>query len=343
MTYRINIININLYITLKSKLLLGSSRSISDRLWLISILSISIVDLLADLLGEGQLNILAGRGSQSSDTLLKGLGDSLNLRNSDALLLRQVLTADSGEEDGLVDTGLDWLGIDNINSRLHNSEDRDIVASLLGNLLAVVVAIAVVSISRGRLAHSHHLGVTLLLEGNLNSLGSSGLSLGLVRVGADLIVNLLNALRAHSSGNCVALFSINHILAGKLNRVAHSLEGRGANFSGLNNIQNCAVMLGLFIPMGGRLVVDRGRLVVDRGRFVGRGMDNWGMVGYDWGGMDSVSYNRCSMCNNMWCPNVRESSEGDSSLTSNQGDKGNQSKDLHDVVVLNNLERMIPM
>jgi hypothetical protein len=322
-------------ITISSRIR-GRGGSIGNRLLrLISILSISIVDLLADLLGEGQLNILAGRGSQGSDTLLKGLRDSLNLRNSDALLLRQVLTADSGEEDGLVDTGLDWLRVDNIDSRLNNSEDRDIVASLLGNLLAVVVAVAVISISRGRLAHSNHLGVTLLLEGNLNSLGSSSLSLGLVRVGADLIVNLLNALRAHSPGDCVALFSINHILAGKLNRVAHSLEGRGANFSGLNNIQNCAVMLGLFIPMVGRLVVDRGRLVVDRGwlvvdrgRFVGRGMDNWGMVGYDWGGMDSVSYNRCSMCNSMWCPNVRESSEGDSSLTSNQGDKGNQSKDL---------------
>jgi len=290
-----------------SSLIRGRGGSIGYRLLrLISILSISVVDLLADLLGEGQLNVLAGRGSQSSDTLLKGLRDSLNLRDSDALLLRQVLTADSGEEDGLVDTGLDWLRVHNINSRLNNSEDRDIVASLLGDLLAVVVAVAVVSVSRGRLAHSNHLGVTLLLEGNLNSLGSSSLSLGLVRVGADLIVNLLNALRAHSPCDGVALFSINHILAGKLNRVAHSLEGRGANFSGLNNIQNCAVMLGLFISMVGGLMVDWGRLVVDRGGFVDRGMvDNWGMVdnrgmvGNDWGSVDSVSYNRCSMCNSM--------------------------------------------
>merc|ERR1712201_14296 len=223
MTYRINIININLYITLKSKLLLGSSRSISDRLWLISILSISIVDLLADLLGEGQLNILAGRGSQSSDTLLKGLGDSLNLRNNNALLLRQVLTADSGEEDGLVDTGLNRLRVDNINSRLHNSEDRDIVASLLGNLLAVVVAIAVVSIAGSGLADSHHLGVTFLLERNLNSLGSSGLSLRLVRVGANFIVNFFDALRAHSPCDYVALLSVNNVEAGELHRVTDSL------------------------------------------------------------------------------------------------------------------------
>jgi len=274
-----------------SSLIRGRGGSIGYRLLrLISILSISVVDLLADLLGEGQLNVLAGRGSQSSDTLLKGLRDSLNLRDSDALLLRQVLTADSGEEDGLVDTGLDWLRVHNINSRLNNSEDRDIVASLLGDLLAVVVAVAVVSVSRGRLAHSNHLGVTLLLEGNLNSLGSSSLSLGLVRVGADLIVNLLNALRAHSPCDGVALFSINHILAGKLNRVAHSLEGRGANFSGLNNIQNCAVMLGLFISMVGRLVVDRS--MVSRGM---HSMVSNSVVGNHRGSMYCMGNHRCCM------------------------------------------------
>jgi len=184
---------------------------ISDWLNIVSVLSISIVDLLADLLGEGQLNVLASRCSQLSDTLLKGLRDLLNLRDGDALLLREILTADSWEGDGLVDTGLDGLGVDNINSWLHNSQDGDIVASLLGNLLAVVVAIAVVSISWGGLADSHHLGVTFLLERNLNSLGSGGLSLRLVRVGADLVVNFLNALSADSPCDYVALLNINNI------------------------------------------------------------------------------------------------------------------------------------
>jgi len=206
--------------------------------WLRLILSISVVDLLAHLLGESELNILAGRGSKSSHTLLKCLGDFLNLRDDNTLILRQVLARDSWQGDGLVDTGLDWFRVDNINSRLNNSEDRDIVASLLGNLLAVVVSVAVVSISRGWLTDSHHLGVTLLLEGDLDSLGSGGLSLGLVRVRAHLIVNLLNALSTDSAGDHIAVFTINHIFAGEFNWVTHSLKSRGADLSWLNNIQN---------------------------------------------------------------------------------------------------------
>jgi len=167
---------------------------ISDWLNIVSVLSISIVDLLADLLGEGQLNVLASRCSQLSDTLLKGLRDLLNLRDGDALLLREILTADSWEGDGLVDTGLDGLGVHNINSWLHNSQDGDVVASLLGNLLAVVVAIAVSITLWLRLADGDHLGLTLLLEGDLHSLGGGGFSLWLVGVGADLIVDFLHAL-----------------------------------------------------------------------------------------------------------------------------------------------------
>jgi len=164
-------------------------RSIGDWLNLMNILSISIVDLLADLLGESELNILASRSSKLGDALLRSLSGILNLWDSDALLLGKVLTADSWERDWLVDTGLDWLRVGNLNSWLNRGDNRDIVASLLGNLLAVVVSVAVVSVSWGWLADGNHLGVTLLVEGNLNSLGSCGFSLLLVRVGADLVVN----------------------------------------------------------------------------------------------------------------------------------------------------------
>jgi len=174
----------------------------------VGVFSISVVDLLADLLGEGELNILAGRGSKLSDALLKGLGDLLDLRDGDALLLREVFTADSGEGDGLVDTGLDGLGVDNLHSRLHNSEDRDIVASLLGNLLAVVVAVAVVAVARGGLADCHHLGVTLLLKGNLHSLGSSVNNLLLVRVDTDFIGNDFHRLTTNSLCHWITLFSV---------------------------------------------------------------------------------------------------------------------------------------
>jgi len=204
----------------------------------VGVLSISIVDLLANLLGESKLNSLASRGSKLGDALLRGNSGVFNLRDSDALLLSEVFTADSWKRDWLVDTGLDWLRVGNLNSWLNRGDNRDIVASLLGNLLAVVVSIAVVSVSWGWLADGNHLGVTLLLEGNLNSLGSGGLSLLLVRVGADLVVNLLNALGTDSASDWVALFFVNNDLDGKLNWVADSLKSWGADFGGLNNILN---------------------------------------------------------------------------------------------------------
>jgi len=216
----------------------SGGRSIGDWLNLMSILSISIVDLLANLLGESKLNSLASRGSKLGDALLRGNSGVFNLWDSDALLLSEVLTADSWERDWLVDTGLDWLRVGNLNSWLNRGDNRDIIASLLGNLLAVVVSVAVVSVSWGWLADGNHLGVTLLVKGNLNSLGSGLFGLLLVRVGADLVVNFLNALGTNSTGDWVALFYINNDLDGKLNGVADSLKSWGANFSGLNNILN---------------------------------------------------------------------------------------------------------
>jgi hypothetical protein len=259
------------------------SRSISDGFLLVNILSISVVELLADLLGEGQVNVLAVGGSKLGDALLVLLNSLLNLRDSDALLSSQVLTADSDEVNGLVNTGLDGLREGNLDSGLHNSDNRDIVASLLGNLFAVVVAITVVSISWGRLADSYHLGVTHLLERNFNSLGSGVNNLLGVRVDTDLIGNDLNRLTAHSAGNWVALLNIDDPLHRDINIGTDSFKSRGAHFSGLNNINNRAVVLG---GMVGR------SSVVDRGSMVGRGsmVDNWGsMVG--WGSM--VSW--CSM------------------------------------------------
>jgi len=213
-------------------------RSIGDWLNLMGVLSISIVDLLANLLGESKLNSLASRGSKLGDALLRGNSGVFNLWDSDALLLSEVFTADSWERDWLVDTGLDWLRVGNLNSWLNRGDNRDIVASLLGNLLAVVVSIAVVSVSWGWLADGDHLGVTLLLEGNLDGLGSGGLSLLLVRVGADLVVDLLNALGTDGTGDWVALLFVNNDLDGKLNWVADSLKSWGADFGGLNNILN---------------------------------------------------------------------------------------------------------
>jgi len=202
------------------------------------ILSISVVDFLANLLGESKFNSLASRGSELSDALLRALSRVLNFWDSDAFLFSEVLTADSWKRDRLVDTGLDGLRIGNLNSGLNRCDNRDIVASLLGNLLAVVVSVAVISVSWGWLADGDHLGVTLLLECNFNGLGSGGFSLLLVGVGTDFIVNLLNAFSADSAGDWVTLFSVDDDLDGKFNRIADSFESRGTDFSSLNNILN---------------------------------------------------------------------------------------------------------
>jgi hypothetical protein len=193
------------------------------RLMFVSVFGMAIDKLNTDLLGESEFNILASRSSKLGDALLGSLSGIFNLWDSDALLLGKVLTANSWERDWLVDTGLDWLRVGNLNSWLSRGDNRDIVASLLGNLLAVVVSVAVVSISWGWLADGNHLGVALLHEGNLNSLGSCGFNLLLVRVGADLVVDLFNALGTDSTGDWVALLSVNNDLDCKLNWVADSL------------------------------------------------------------------------------------------------------------------------
>ena len=202
------------------------------------VLGVAVVDLLAHLLRQGQLNGLAGGSGQLGDALLEGLGNLLNLRDSDALLFGEVLARDPGQGDGLVHTGLDGLRVDDINSGLNNSEDGHVVASLLGNLLAVVVAVGVVTISGVGLADSDHHVLALLLEGHLNGLGGGGLSLGLVGVGADLVVDLLGALGTDGAGDGVALLNILDALAAQLNGGADSIKGRGAHISNLNNIQN---------------------------------------------------------------------------------------------------------
>jgi len=208
--------------------------------WLdiMGVLSISVVDLLAHLLGEGELDSGAGGGSQLGDALLHGGNGFLDLWDGDTFLSSEVLAGDDWEVNWLVDAGLDWLRVGNLDSGLSWGDNWGVVAGLLGNFLAVVVSVAVVSVSWGRLAHGHHLGVALSLEGDLNSLGIGVLLLLLVGVGTDLILLNLDALRADSSGDGVALLSVDDLLDGKFNGGTDGLESWGANFSGLNNILN---------------------------------------------------------------------------------------------------------
>ena len=112
--------------------------------WLLmDIFGVSVVDLLADLLGKGQLNILAVWGAKGRHTFLKGLRHNLGLWDCDALLLREILARDPGEGDWLVHAGLDWLRVDDVNNGLNNGNNGNVVTGLLSNLLTVVVSVGV--------------------------------------------------------------------------------------------------------------------------------------------------------------------------------------------------------
>jgi len=283
-------------------LLLGSGRGIGGRcigdrgrdggiggglLVLVVVLSMTIDKLDTDLLGESQLDGLTGGGGELGDALLKGLGDILNLGDGDALLLSEVLAADSWEADGLVHTGLDGLGVGDLNGGLNNGDNGDIVTGLLGNLIAVVVAVSTMSITvsmGSRLADGNHLGLALLGEANLNSLSGGVLALGLVVVSTDFVVNDLNRLGADGSGDGVALLLVNNSLPHKLNGAADSLKGGSADLSGLNNISDCAVVLGLLITISRGVVVSRGSMV-GGGSVVSRGCVVGGSSVISWGGV----------------------------------------------------------
>jgi hypothetical protein len=162
------------------------------------------------------------------------------------------------------------------------------------NLLAVVVAIASISITMSsissisltsRLANCNHHDSSLLLKADLNSLGGGGLLMTLVRVRTDLIVNQLNGLSADSTGDNVAELFIDNALDGQVHIGADGLEGRGADLGDLSHISDSAVMLGFFITIvgGGSMMAVGGGVVgggISRGWLVIGGLGFVGGVGF---------------------------------------------------------------
>ena len=199
---------------------------------------LTVHNVATHLLGQGQLHGGAVGGSQLGDALLDDGDVILDLGDGDALVLDQVLAADSGQGDGLVDTGLDGLGVGNGDGGEDGGDDRAVVASLLGDLLAVVVAVAVVSVAGSWLAHSHHLGVADPLEGHLQGLCRGVLRVLDVRVGADLVVNCEETLCANCSPDWVAFLSLHNHLHSHFHWRADSLESRGTDLTILNNIHH---------------------------------------------------------------------------------------------------------
>ena len=198
----------------------------------------SVVDLLADLLGEGKLHSGAGGGGDNGDALLNNSDVLFDFGDGNAGLRNNIGAGDDGEVDGLVDTLLDWLGVGNGDGGLGGGDHGGVVASLLGDLLAVVVTVAVVSVSRGWLADGHHLGVADPLEGDLDSLGGGLLTLLLVVVDADLVIDSEERLCTNCPTDWVTLLSLHNDLHAHLGRGADSLESWSANLSSLNYIHH---------------------------------------------------------------------------------------------------------
>lgn len=150
----------------------------------LGLMSVSVDKFDTDLLGEGELDLLAGRGSQLGLAFGDGLGGIFNLRDDDGLLFGKIFAGDTGKGDGLVDASLDGFGVGNGDIDIDRSDNGDVVSGFLGNFLAVVVSVSrvSVSVSVSGLADGDHLDIGLLLEGNLNGLGSGSFFLLLVRV-----------------------------------------------------------------------------------------------------------------------------------------------------------------
>ena len=232
------------------------SRGLRDiRLHIMGLKLHSVVDLLADLLGEGELDSGAGRGGDNGDALLDNSDSLLDLGDGDASLRDDILAGDDGQVNGLVDAHLLGLGVGDSDGRLDGGDDGDIVASLLGDLLAVVVvSVSAIAVSVSGLTDGHHHGLALLGKSDLDSLGGGDLGLGLVAVAAHLVVDLLGALSADSPGHSVALLNILDGLPGQLHGGAGGLNVGGAHIGLLHHIQDGAVVLGVLISIGGLVI-----------------------------------------------------------------------------------------
>ena len=225
----------------------------------VGVLCVAVDELLADLLGQRELDLLALGLAQRGGALLHGLGGVLDLGLGHALPLSQDLAGDAREGDGLVHAGLDRLGVADAHVDVPGGDGGHVVGGLLLDLLAVLVAVLLVAVAVAGLADGHHLRVALLLEGDLDGLGGGVLILLVVAVAAHLVVDHLGALRADGAGHVVAVLPVDDALDGEVDAGALGLEGGRADLGDLSDVLDAAVVLGLFVAtVGGLGVVGAG-------------------------------------------------------------------------------------
>jgi len=135
-------------------------------------MGVSVDKFDTDLFGEGELNLLAVGFSESSGTFGNSDLRIYNIGDLDGTLLFEGAALNNGQEDGFVDTGLLRGGVGNGDIDVDGGDNRGIVGSFLGDLLAVVVSVSSVSVSTismvSGLADGDHLNFGFLNEGDLD-------------------------------------------------------------------------------------------------------------------------------------------------------------------------------
>lgn len=157
-------------------------------------MGISVDKLNANLLGEGQFDLLAGWCTQTIGTFGNRYNGIINFWDLDALVFDDVFTGYTWEGDWFVNAGLLWFWVDDGYWWFYNWDRWYVVLGFLGNFVTVLVTISSVStmsvttISRcSRCADGDHLGLRFLLEGNFDGLASGIFALGFIAVAADFI------------------------------------------------------------------------------------------------------------------------------------------------------------
>ena len=273
---------------------MGGGRGIS-RFWVWGgLMGVSVDKLDTDLFGEGELNLLAGGGTNFS--LAVGNND-LGVDNSgnlDGLVLRDISAGNNGKGDGFVNTDLLGGRVGNGDRDINGGDNGDIVLFFGGNLLAVVVSISTISSMSvvSGLANSDHLDIGNLFEGNFDGLGNSVSRFLFIIVCADFLGNNLNGFSTDGTGDSVCVIDIFNDLDGESDIFTRGSNGRCAGISDFNHINNGAVFFGCLITVstmvGGRVSISRGGVTISRGMvdgswvIRGRGISRGGVT-ISWG------------------------------------------------------------
>lgn len=242
------------------------------------LMGVSVDKLDTDLFGEGELNLLAGGDTNFS--LAVGNNDLRvdNGRDLDGTVLSDISALNDGEVDGFLNTDLLGGRVGNGDGNINGCDNGDVVGGFLGNLFAVVVSVSTISSMSvslvSGLADSDHLDIGNLLEGNNDGLGDGVSRFLFVEVCADFLGNFCDGFGTDGTGDGVGIWDIYNGLDGEREIFTRGSNGRCADLSDLNYINNRAVLFGFLITVsmvGGRVSISRGGVTI-----------SWGMVDGSW-------------------------------------------------------------